>query len=69
MASIIKQANTQQCYDIKKQQLPLSCPAEDMRVYDSHPRVFLPLGKQVGDEVIREVTCPYCGARYQLIDS
>ena len=33
-----------------------------MRVWDSHPRVYLP----IEDE--GEVQCPYCGATYSLVD-
>jgi uncharacterized Zn-finger protein len=29
-----------------------------------HPRVYLP----IEDEVDRTAVCPYCGARYRLID-
>jgi uncharacterized Zn-finger protein len=31
-------------------------------VWNMHPRVYLPIEKT------GEATCPYCGARYRLVD-
>ncbi|WP_127471383.1 zinc-finger domain-containing protein [Thiomicrorhabdus aquaedulcis] len=42
--------------------LPLHCPTDDMSLWDSHPRVFLPI-EQTG-----HAKCPYCGAEYVLKD-
>lgn len=42
--------------------LPLSCPPIELRVWDAHPRVYLPI------EDTGAVLCPYCGTRYVLID-
>ncbi|HSW71042.1 MAG TPA: zinc-finger domain-containing protein [Gammaproteobacteria bacterium] len=55
-----KQACTQKAYFIKSQDLPLSCPPRDERIWDAHPRVYLPI------EELGEVRCPYCGANYFL---
>ena len=55
-----KQACTKQHYEITHQALPLSCPPQHTRVWDAHPRVYLPI------EETGEVTCPYCGATYVL---
>ena len=55
-----KQACTQTDYFIKSTDLPLSCPPRDSRVWDAHPRVYLPI------EELGEVQCPYCGAHYFL---
>lgn len=49
-------------YEITQSDLPLSCPPKDSRVWDAHPRVYLPI-EETGD-----YTCPYCGAEYKLID-
>lgn len=38
--------------------LPLHCPMPGKRLWDSHPRVYLPI-KPGGEEI-----CPYCGTRY-----
>lgn len=55
-------ANTEQEYIISHADLPLSCPTQEMKLWNSHPRVYLPIEK-TGKE-----TCPYCGARFILQD-
>jgi len=40
--------------------LPFSCPKRDERVWDGHPRVYLPI------EETGRVVCPYCGTEYKL---
>lgn len=47
-------------YEITEADLPLSCPPRDMRVWDAHPRVYLPI------EETGEYRCPYCSAEYVL---
>lgn len=56
------QSCTKRRYDITYAELPLSCPPQDMRVWDAHPRVYLPIAD------IGKVVCPYCGAEYVLKD-
>jgi len=56
------QACTKLHYDITYDDLPLSCPPGNTRVWDAHPRVYLPI------EELGKVTCPYCGAEYVLIN-
>ncbi|MCF6225277.1 MAG: zinc-finger domain-containing protein [Xanthomonadales bacterium] len=53
-------ANTQQSYQISHADLPLSCPMPNMKIWNSHPRVFLPLDAE------GKAHCPYCGADYNL---
>ena len=53
-------ACTKQHYEISEKDLPLSCPPRDERVWDAHPRVYLPIEEQ-GESV-----CPYCGTKYIL---
>lgn len=55
-----KQGCTKRHYEISYKDLPLSCPQGDKRVWDAHPRVYLPI------EEVGEVLCPYCGATYVL---
>jgi uncharacterized Zn-finger protein len=55
-----KQACTKRIYHINHADLPLSCPPRDKRVWDAHPRVYLPV------EATGKVTCPYCDAEYVL---
>lgn len=46
--------------EITGDDLPLHCPIPSMRLWNSHPRVFLPI------EATGEALCPYCGTRYIL---
>lgn len=55
-----KQACTKHRYEVTKADLPLSCPEEGYRLWDAHPRVYLPI-----EETGRAV-CPYCDAEYIL---
>jgi uncharacterized Zn-finger protein len=56
------QANAQQQYTVKRAELPLSCPTAAMALWNSHPRVYLPVEKT------GQAKCPYCGAEYTLVD-
>lgn len=40
--------------------LPLHCPQPSMSLWNSHPRVYLPI------EASGEAKCPYCGTRFVL---
>lgn len=53
-------ANTRLRYEVTRADLPLSCPMPDMRLWDSHPRVYLPIAKT------GRYICPYCDAEYIL---
>ena len=55
-------ASTKREYIITYDDLPMSCPMANMRLWDSHPRVYLPIAK------LGKVLCPYCGAVYVLKD-
>jgi uncharacterized Zn-finger protein len=52
--------NKQRRIEITMEDLPLHCPTPSMRLWDSHPRVFLPI------ENTGEALCPYCGTLYTL---
>jgi uncharacterized Zn-finger protein len=56
------QACTKRRYEITEADLPLSCPPADKRVWDAHPRVYLPI------EATGNILCPYCSAEYILKD-
>lgn len=58
----LKTASTQAEYEVTRADLPLSCPMPDQKLWDSHPRVYLPIEKT------GKAMCPYCGARYRLVD-
>lgn len=56
-------ANAQRRYEVTRSQLPLSCPLPEMALWNSHPRVYLPIVQDGG-----ESQCPYCGAVFVLKD-
>ncbi len=57
------EACAQREYEIHRADLPLSCPTPSMALWNSHPRVYLPIEAEGG-----KAECPYCGARFTLID-
>jgi len=61
MTSIEPQpANTERRYTVKRSELPLACPTPEMALWNSHPRVYLPI------EATGSAKCPYCGAVFVL---
>ena len=40
--------------------LPLHCPLPSQKLWNTHPRVYLPV------EATGEAKCPYCGTVYRL---
>lgn len=62
-ATAQKPANTDRVYSVKRTELPLSCPTPEMRLWNSHPRIYLPIEDEGGTSV-----CPYCGTQYRLVD-
>ena len=52
--------NAENRYTVTRSQLPLSCPMPGMYLWNSHPKVYLPIEKT------GEAKCPYCGADYTL---
>jgi uncharacterized Zn-finger protein len=58
-----KTPNAQRRYEVTRADLPLHCPMPDQTLWNSHPRVFLPIEAAGGTSL-----CPYCGATYTLVD-
>lgn len=58
----LEYANTQSRVQVSRADLPLSCPTPSQKLWNAHPRVFLPI------EDNGEATCPYCGTHYTLTD-
>jgi len=56
-------ANAQNIYGVRLKDLPLSCPMPGMYLWNSHPKVYLPV------EATGEAKCPYCGAVYQMTEA
>ncbi len=59
-ANPVLPANASTSYEVEPADLPLSCPMPQMSLWNSHPRVYLPIG-QTGS-----AKCPYCGAEFFL---
>lgn len=57
-----KTPNDQPRYTVKRDDLPLHCPLPDMSLWNSHPRVYLPIEKT------GQAKCPYCGTEFILVD-
>ena len=57
---VTKQGCTKRSYKVTADDLPLCCPMPQYRLWDAHPRVYLPI-ERVGHAV-----CPYCEAEYRL---
>jgi uncharacterized Zn-finger protein len=49
-------------YQVSRKDLPLHCPMPSMSLWNSHPRVYLPI-----EETGRAI-CPYCSAEYVLVE-
>jgi len=58
----LESANTRHEYTVSRTELPLSCPTPEQKLWNSHPRVYLPV------EETGTATCPYCSALYRLVD-
>ena len=56
------QPNAENHYNVRGEDVPLSCPMPGMYLWNSHPKVYLPI------EESGQAKCPYCGASYALID-
>jgi uncharacterized Zn-finger protein len=55
-----RNSNRHKQVEITAADLPLHCPLSSQALWNSHPRVFLPIGDD------GEALCPYCGTRYML---
>lgn len=53
-------ANSYTEMEVTEADLPLHCPMEGTSLWNSHPRVYLPI-ESSGEEI-----CPYCGTQYTL---
>ena len=50
----------QKFVEVTAADLPLHCPLPSQKLWNTHPRVFLPV------EALGEARCPYCGTLYRL---
>ena len=54
--------NAKNALEVKAGDLPVHCPVEGSSLWNSHPRVYIPVQENGG-----EAKCPYCGAIFKLI--
>jgi uncharacterized Zn-finger protein len=50
----------QKSVEITAADLPLHCPLASQKLWNTHPRVYLPI------EATKQARCPYCGTLYKL---
>ena len=53
--------NAKTAIELKPEDLPAHCPVEGTSLWNSHPRVYLPVEEEGTSK------CPYCGAEYELV--
>jgi uncharacterized Zn-finger protein len=56
------QPNAENQYKVTRVDLPLSCPMPGMFLWNSHPKIYLPVDREGTSK------CPYCGALYTLVE-
>lgn len=59
----MQEPNAQTLVEVTRDELPLHCPTPDSSLWNSHPRVFIPLNDSP------EAVCSYCGTVYRLVES
>ncbi len=55
-------SSAEKAYEVSRKDLPLSCPMPNQKLWNAHPRVYLPI------EDTGEASCPYCSTQYTLVD-
>ena len=58
----LKPASTDKVVKVTARDLPLHCPPPESSLWNSHPKVYLPI------EETGEAKGPYCSASYELVD-
>ncbi|MFK8031796.1 MAG: zinc-finger domain-containing protein [Gammaproteobacteria bacterium] len=59
-SSNLSQPNAENAYTVTTDDLPLHCPLPGTSLWNSHPRVYLPI------EDTGSAKCSYCGAVFTL---
>jgi uncharacterized Zn-finger protein len=54
--------NAKTAIEVKASELPVHCPTEGSSLWNSHPRVYIPVQENGG-----QAKCPYCGATFKLM--
>jgi uncharacterized Zn-finger protein len=55
-----ERADSRTTVEVTAADLPLHCPPPSQMLWNTHPRVYLPV------EATGEARCPYCGTLYTL---
>ena len=58
----MQQPNAQMLVEVTRDELPMHCPTPDSSLWNSHPRVYIPL------DDAPEAACSYCGTVFRLVD-
>lgn len=58
----LETANAERVYKVTRADLPLHCPQPSMYLWNSHPKVFLPI------EATGQAQCPYCSSMFKLVE-
>jgi len=58
----MKQSNADTLVEVTRDELPIHCPTPATSLWNSHPKVFIPL------DDAPEAKCSYCGTLYRLVD-
>jgi uncharacterized Zn-finger protein len=53
--------NAKGAIEVKAEDLPIHCPLPTSSLWNSHPRVYIPVEENGG-----EARCPYCGTLFKL---
>lgn len=59
--SNMKESCAETIVEVSSSDLPVHCPMPGSSLWDSHPRVYIPLDNA------KEASCPYCGTVYKLV--
>ena len=58
-----KTPNSVKAIQVRQSDLPVHCPRDGESLWNSHPRVYIPVEENGG-----QARCIDCGALYQLVD-
>ena len=58
-----KTPNSVKAIQVRQSDLPVHCPRDGESLWNSHPRVYIPVEENAG-----QARCIDCGALYQLVD-
>jgi len=55
--------NAKTAIQVSSADLPVHCPVEGSSLWNSHPRVYIPVQENGGT-----AKCPYCGTDFNLLE-